>query len=272
MKQFSLITVLTIFLSSCASTNHRNIKVSPLYLAFKKLDSCIDKSEVDQNENETQSEVKSSGNTLAQGQDKKKDMVAKKILRSLNQKACYLSYRKKYSQAIYYYELALLQKNISNKEKSIIYGNIANIFFLNAQTLIAENNLKESLRLNPENTASLIKLGIVNFQRGDFNSSVSFLIKALKHQPENQEVIYFLGVNFFLLKQKKNFITQVLRKIGEKNSDEFKLLQSAGLILRGKKVNSVASLEISSNALKLLKDYILTTYEPSRIQSHYSLL
>lgn len=62
---------------------------------------------------------------------------------------------------------------------------------------LAINDFQKSLELNPDNTSTYFKLGIICFKRGDIERAISNFTEIIKRDPENMKAFTFRGIAYY---------------------------------------------------------------------------
>ncbi len=129
---------------------------------------------------------------------------------------CYC-YTKEYKKTQYYYEMVLAQPQVTNKMKSIMNFNLAQIYELNNQLNLARIFYRKAMTDSELKPLGLLQLSLLDLHAHEFNDSLHNL-DTLKRLVGRSEIVDFLrGVNYFHLNKNDQLINKVLKQMDEKS-------------------------------------------------------
>lgn len=119
--------------------------------------------------------------------------------------------------AMYYYDLVLGLKLNNKKVDSSVYFNLGQIYENAQKNFLAYSFYKIALENDNANHMARFKLAILESQQAEYSESNKYLIELQRYYPKSNVIQFLIGVNYFHLGKKADFINKVLKKIDEKS-------------------------------------------------------
>lgn len=103
----------------------------------------------------------------------------------------------------------------------------------NAQVQTQINNLKAAIKKNPKDIPSLVQLGDIYYDAGDYKNAITYYEKSLKLDPKNYDVLTNLGSSYFKLNNLDKTL-QVFQKVNQERPDQAMAWFNLGVVYKAK--------------------------------------
>lgn len=166
--------------------------------------------------------------------------------------------------AMYYYDLVLGLKLGNKKVDSAVYFNLGQVYEEAQRDFLAYSYYKLSLENGDVTHLALFKLAVLEFEQAEYTESNKYLIELQRYYPKSNIVNFLIGVNYFHLGKKPDFINKVLSKIDEKSHGRILLAMAMDFSEKKNLKNMEAdlkNLELNFQIYKDFKSYLLYQLE-----------
>jgi len=173
------------------------------------------------------------------------------------------NYIKDFGQSIYYYNIVLGSKFLTPKISSIINFNLAQMYELSGQGVLAFSLYKESLRLNSKNNLARLKIGILEYQQGEFVASNQHFNKLKTKFPQSEILKFLIGVNYYHMNKLNSLKNKVLNGLDEKSLSSVLLVMARDLSMKNKQKQILVDLKNLDVNYKLhleFKDHLFNRF------------
>ncbi len=121
-----------------------------------------------------------------------------------------------FERSILYYELVESSGTRDTKLLADVNYSLGNIYLKMNQREIAESYFNSARKLDDPKSLSLFQLGILELSDGEYKQSIKKFNDLAKKYPKSNFVQYFIGVNYYYLRELKALHDKVLPRIDDK--------------------------------------------------------
>lgn len=124
-------------------------------------------------------------------------------------------------------------KNGIIREEYAVHLLKGSYYLMNAEYQPAITEFKEALKLNPDNADLYYYLGVCKYSLEQYEEAVTYLKKAAEAKPDDDEVYYYLGINYYSLGQYPQAITymQKVLKINPDDAEAYSIIATSKYLL-----------------------------------------
>lgn len=154
------------------------------------------------------------------------EILTKKIDSEFSRTQLIKAYTKleKYEEILNVYrKQLLLQTNLSNVKKSLIFRNMSLIYLKLNQYALALDNFQRALKFNPQDTFSKSKIGIIYLSQRNFDKALNEFNQLIKDNPDNSYFRLLLSWTYFF-KNEKEKSREEIEKVKSKDTILYQML------------------------------------------------